>query len=132
MDSSPCKNCEHILENKKTFPECVNCVKRFGGQTHFLPHKKLKYKPCKWPHGCTNKVVTAEYCTRHKMIISGRLQYWKGKLFGDELQAKLFAPVNERRGNPNSKLAATKGAKKNDGTKKHRARSKTQNEHDPF
>jgi len=108
--SSPCKNCEHIYENKKTFLECVNCERRFGVKTNFIVHKdSTPTGICAWPHGCEFSVVSAKYCRKHKMVITSRSNYWKDKgLTEEEFNAKIFAPVNKRRGNPHAKTAKLK------------------------
>lgn len=91
---SPCRDCKYIKESKLTFSECVNCVKRFGEKTGFLVAKGYQAKGiCKWPHGCKNKTVWAEYCSDHCSLIGGRKAYWKNKgLTPEQLDAKLFAP----------------------------------------
>lgn len=105
MNSSPCKTCEHLLENKKTFEGCVNCEKRFG--KYFAKFNIAKgYKStgiCQWPHGCNNKIVRATYCTSHSKLYSGRYAYWKSKgLTKEQMIEKLLAP-RRKVGNPSFK-----------------------------
>jgi hypothetical protein len=94
MISSPCKDCEHAKESKLTFPACVNCIKRFGTKTAFLVSDGYVHKKkCKWPHGCDNTTVKADYCSDHCSLIGARKAYWKNKgLTPEQLDAKLFAP----------------------------------------
>jgi len=76
MNESPCRGCEWINKDKKTFDECVNCEKRWGKKMHFQPHKvdyqDLRQHQCEWPDGCGNMTVTARYCTIHASLLSGR------------------------------------------------------------
>ena len=94
-EKSPCFDCEHIRESKLTFPECVNCVKRFGKDAvKFLISKGYEHhNKCKWPHGCNGSTVRAEYCSSHCTLIAARRAYWKDKgLTPKQMDLKLFAP----------------------------------------
>lgn len=94
-ESSPCKGCEHINKSKLTFPACINCEKRFGSNSaKFLVSKGYKHQNlCKWPHGCNNTTVRAEYCSDHSSLKGARYAYWKDKgLTPEQLDAKIFAP----------------------------------------
>lgn len=106
-DSSPCKSCPYMEEDKRKFPECINCNRRLGGQTRFLPEgaeskepkKEKAEKPCSWPWGCTEKTVRAEYCFDHRNILEGRKRALqglikKGEKFTEEQKNQfLFRPV---------------------------------------
>lgn len=93
-ETSPCKGCEHVKENKKTFPECVNCTKRFGKRKTLIVPKGYQPKGiCKWPHGCDKTIVRSEYCSDHCSLKGARYAYWKDKgLTPEQMDAKLFAP----------------------------------------
>ena len=112
-DKSPCRGCKHEKRDKNQFCECINCEKRFGQPTKFLPQKreskrykkncspkkKLAENPCQWPHGCDEKTVKADFCLYHKNIICGRQKSLKnhikkGREFSEkQKEAFLYRPI---------------------------------------
>lgn len=101
--SSPCKGCKHSHQDKKKFKECINCEKRFGGNTRFLPERSKKggggtklvpEKDCAWPHNCPEKATKSDYCYYHQQIIQGRRRrYLKKGLTEEQMADLLVAPV---------------------------------------
>lgn len=101
-NKSPCIDCEFREQDKKTYAECINCEKRFGGGTHFKPdskghsRKKKKERNCTWPHGCAEKTYTSGLCDFHNRLRKDRERRYRRKGMTKEMmEPLLLVPIRK-------------------------------------